>query len=145
MASGILVTHHNHHARSYPTTMSIFADILKEATAAATGEAIEQAAVEGFAARSALTEPTDGFTLPLPADGFDYYGYQAAAVQTIIEFRRAIVGYAPGMGKTRIAIASARHHVREEGGKVIVICPPSLRLDPWEREFQGQFPDLRIV
>lgn len=145
MASGILVTHHNHHARSYPTTMSIFVDILKEATAAATGEAIEQAAVEGFAARSALTEPTDGFTLPLPADGFDYYGYQAAAVQTIIEFRRAIVGYAPGMGKTRIAIASARHHVREEGGKVIVICPPSLRLDPWEREFQGQFPDLRIV
>ncbi len=145
MASGILVTHHNHHARSYPTTMSIFADILKEATAAATGEAIEQAAVEGFAARSALTEPTDGFTLPLPADGFDYYGYQAAAVQTIIEFRRAIVGYAPGMGKTRIAIASARHHVREEGGRVIVICPPSLRLDPWEREFQGQFPDLRIV
>lgn len=145
MASGILVSHHNHHARSYPTTMSIFTDILKEATAVASGEASEQATVEGFAARSALTEPTDGFTLPLPADGYDYYGYQSAAVQTIIEFRRAIVGYAPGMGKTRIAIASARHHVREEGGRVIVICPPSLRLDPWEREFQGQFPDLRIV
>lgn len=125
--------------------MSIFATILQEAAAAAAGEAIEQTAVEGFAARSALTEPTDGFTLPLPADGYDYYGYQAAAVQTIIEFRRAIVGYAPGMGKTRIAIASVRHHVREEGGRAIVICPPSLRLDPWEREFQGQFPDLRIA
>lgn len=125
--------------------MSIFTDILKEATAVASGEASEQATVEGFAARSALTEPTDGFVLPLPADGCDYYGYQSAAVQTIIEFRRAIVGYAPGMGKTRIAIASARHHVREEGGRVLVICPPSLRLDPWEREFQGQFPDLRIA
>ena len=121
--------------------MSIFTDILKEATAVRARPASRPPSRASPHARRSPSPPTASCSRSRLTG--DYYGYQSAAVQTIIEVPLAIVGY-PRHGKTRIAIASARHHVR--GGRPGPgHLPAVVRLDPWEREFQGQFPDLRIA
>ena len=123
---------------------SIFDTIRAEAQKVAQATVAQASQLQGFAARSALTQPTDGFTLPPTADGKVFYGYQLAAVQTAILFRRSVVGFAPGMGKTMVALAVANHVATVEGGRTVVVCPPSLRFDPWEREVRAQYPHLQV-
>ena len=68
-------------------------------------------------------------------------GYQMAAVETILKFKRGILGFAPGMGKTPTALTA----IENIGGKTIIIIPPSLAYDPWRKEIERLFPWTKFV
>ena len=75
----------------------------------------------------------------LPAE-ITLRGYQVAAVETILKFRRGILGFAPGMGKTPTALTA----IANLGGKTVVVIPPSLAYDPWKKETARLFPNLKV-
>jgi len=66
-------------------------------------------------------------------------GYQIAAVEAIVKFKRGILGFAPGMGKTPTALTA----IANLDGKTVIVIPPSLTYDPWEKEIKKLFPHLR--
>lgn len=125
-------------------TSTLLANITKTAKAAADAEVGRQAALSGFRPHSDATEPTPGFVLPVAPQGITLYGYQVAAVETILTFRRAILGFAPGMGKTPTAL-TAIAALAAQGQRTIVVVPPSLRIDPWQREAARLFPHLKVA
>lgn len=98
----------------------------------------------GFRAHSDATAPTPGWSLPIAPAGIELYGYQSAAVETILKFRRAIIGFAPGLGKTAVAL-TAIAALAAQGERTVIVVPPSLRVDPWQREAARLFPGLRVA
>lgn len=122
---------------------SLFAAISSAAESTAHAVAAELATQAEFFNYSANTQPTDGFVLPVAPLTISPYGYQTAAVETILKFRKAVLGFAPGMGKTVVAQCVIAAAVAE-GGRALVVVPPSLRIDPWVREFAKEFPHLRV-
>jgi SNF2 family DNA or RNA helicase len=125
---------------------SLFDSILSEAATVATlpvpvNSDSDRPEFRDFSDRQ---EPSAGF-LPqaiTPAT-LQPHGYQWAAVESALLFRRTVVGFEPGMGKTLIAMTVTANLVAE-GRKVVVVVPPTLRIDPWERGFAAQYPDLRV-
>jgi SWI/SNF-related matrix-associated actin-dependent regulator 1 of chromatin subfamily A len=67
-------------------------------------------------------------------------GYQMAAVETILKFRRGILGFAPGMGKTPTALTA----IANLGGRTVIVIPPSLAYDPWKKEIEKLFPQIKF-
>lgn len=67
-------------------------------------------------------------------------GYQMAAVETILTFRRGILGFSPGMGKTPTALTA----IANLGGRTIIVIPPSLAYDPWKKEIEKLFPQIKF-
>ena len=67
-------------------------------------------------------------------------GYQMAAVETILKFRRGILGFAPGMGKTPTALTA----IANIGGRTLIVIPPSLAYDPWKKEIEKLFPQIKF-
>jgi superfamily II DNA or RNA helicase len=67
-------------------------------------------------------------------------GYQMAAVETILKFRRGILGFAPGMGKTPTALTV----IANLGGRTVIVIPPSLAYDPWKKEIEKLFPQIKF-
>lgn len=129
------------------TTSSLFDTILSEATvvgAAAPEPATSTEALD-FLPFSDRLAPSDGFfpQAIVPATKVPY-GYQWAAVETALTFGRVIIGFEPGMGKTLVAMTAAAN-LAAQGRKVLVVCPPSLRIDPWDREFALEFPHLNVT
>lgn len=122
---------------------SFFSNLTKIADEAAKAEAADQALLAEFRSHSDATQPTEGFSLPVAPAGITLYGYQEAAVETILKFRSVILGFAPGMGKTPTAL-TAIAALAAEGKRSIVVVPPSLRVDPWKREAARFFPNLRV-
>lgn len=101
----------------------------------------EKSAVEqedNFASRSALIE-TDWRPEIAPLD-LSLRGYQLAATETILQYRRGILGLQPGLGKTICALTA----VANDGGKTVAVVPPSLKMI-WEMEAARCFPGLRVV
>jgi superfamily II DNA or RNA helicase len=125
-------------------TSSFLTNITKIAEDAALRAAADLGLRAGFPERSGATEPSPGFVLPVEPQGITLYGFQAAAVETILTFRRAILGFAPGMGKTPTALAAIAA-LAAKGQRSIVVVPPSLRIDPWAREAARLFPGLRVA
>lgn len=129
-------------------TVSIFDSILAQATAGATTGTTEnayEALLNEFGPFNGDTrEPSEGFVLPVAPLTKSLYTYQEAAVETILNHRRVLLGLQPGMGKTAImqAVAAA---VVATGGKVLVTTPPSLRVSPWAEEFAADYPHLTIA
>lgn len=121
---------------------SIFDQILTAAESGATAGAAEHAAPVGF--DGTRTEPSARFVLPVAPATKVLYGYQAAAVETILQHRRVLLGLQPGLGKTVIlqSVAAAQ---AAEGGRTLVVVPPSLRTSPWAQDFAADFPHLRVA
>lgn len=88
--------------------------------------------------------PSEGWTLPVAPATKTLFPFQAAAVEAILTHRRVVIGHAPGMGKTAMAQAATAAIVAE-GGRVMVVVPPSLRVDPWADEFAADYPHLRVI
>lgn len=126
------------------TANDLFTAIQQQATATALNVASEQALSATFRERSEAMDPTEGFVLPVSPATKTLRGYQTAAVETCLTHRKAIIGFSPGMGKTVVAQAVAAA-VALDGGRTVVVCPPSLRVDPWVREFAKDFPQLNVV
>lgn len=91
---------------------------------------------DGFFEYSGRTD-TDWVADKLPAE-ITLRGYQMAAVETILKFKRGILGFEPGMGKTPTALTA----IANTAGKAIVVIPPSLTYDPWTKEIKKLFPNL---
>lgn len=88
--------------------------------------------------------PTEGFVLPVAPATKTLYAYQQAAVETILEHRRVLLGLQPGLGKTAIiqAVVAAE---AAQGRRSLVIVPPSLRISPWAQEFAVDYPHLSVA
>jgi SWI/SNF-related matrix-associated actin-dependent regulator 1 of chromatin subfamily A len=88
--------------------------------------------------------PSRCFVLPVSPLTKKPYNYQLAAVETILTHKRVLLGFQPGMGKTLIlqAVTAA---VAAEGGKTLVVVPPSLRISPWAEDFAADFPGLSVA
>jgi SWI/SNF-related matrix-associated actin-dependent regulator 1 of chromatin subfamily A len=94
---------------------------------------------DGFLPYSDKQE-TDFVPISLPQE-ITLRGYQMAAVETILKFKRGILGFAPGMGKTPTALTA----IENLGGKTVIIIPPSLAYDPWKKEIEKLFPWTNFV
>ncbi len=90
---------------------------------------------DGFVDFSSRTT-TDFVPEMLPAE-IELRGYQLAAVETILQFKRGILGFAPGMGKTPTALTAIAN---KKSSKTVIVIPPSLAYDPWEKELRRLFP-----
>ncbi|TXH53631.1 MAG: DEAD/DEAH box helicase [Desulfurellales bacterium] len=88
-------------------------------------------------------QPSESFALNVEPETKELYQYQLAAIETIIEHRRVILGMQPGMGKTAIMQAVAAD-AAARGEKSLVIVPPTLRL-MWQREFETDYPELAVA
>lgn len=121
---------------------SIFDQILKAAESGAASGAAEHAAPADF--DGTRTEPSPDFVLPVAPATKSLYGYQQAAVETILQHRRVLLGLQPGLGKTAImqAVSAA---LAAEGRRTLVIVPPSLRVSPWAQEYAADYPHLRVA
>lgn len=84
---------------------------------------------------------TDFVPEVLPAE-ITLRGYQIAAVETILEFKRGILGFAPGMGKTPTALTAIAN---KPASKTVIVIPPSLAYDPWEKELRRLFPWINFA
>ena len=89
------------------------------------------------------TAPTDGFQLACEPMTKIPYSYQLAAVETILHFRRVILGLQPGMGKTLCMQAVAADEALW-GRRSLFIVPPSLSVSPWDEEFRLDYPHLNV-
>ena len=125
-------------------TSTLLANIAKTAETAALRAAADLDLRADFRAHSDAIAPTPGYRLPVSPQGITLYGYQAAAVETILTFRRAIIGFAPGMGKTPTALTAVAA-LADQGQRTVIVVPPSLRVDPWQREAARLFPGLRVA
>lgn len=92
----------------------------------------------GFYDRSALVETT--WVPELAPKDIDLRGYQRAAVETILQYNKGILGFAPGLGKTVIALTA----IANRGGKTVAVVPPSLKMI-WQMEAERCFPHLKVV
>ena len=127
-------------------------DILAQINAIAETAALEVASevvrendrIANFRPRSDATQASPGWKLPVAPEGIDLYGYQKAAVETILEHHNVVLGLEPGMGKTIVAL-SAVAALAAKGHRTLVIVPPSLRVDPWQRDAAKRFPHLRVA
>lgn len=126
------------------TALSFLKNIEKVAHEVALQTSADMAVREGFRDYSHRIDPTPGWTLPIAPQGMTLYGYQAAAVETILLHKRAVLGFDPGMGKTPVALAAIAA-LAQQGQRTLVVVPPSLRVDPWQREAARQYPNLRVA
>lgn len=129
-----------------PVTTNIFDLIQAEAAAPApvAPVVVLDPLNPAFPFNGGRTEPTPGFVLPVAPKTKTLYDYQLAAVESILEHKRAILGYQPGMGKTAIMQASAAALVAQ-GARVIVCVPPALRISPWAEEFAADYSHLNVT
>lgn len=93
---------------------------------------------DGFEPYSNRAE-TD-FVPDILPDKITLRGYQVAAVETILKFRRGILGFSPGMGKTPTALTA----IANLGGRTVIVIPPSLAYDPWKKEIEKLFPQMKF-
>jgi RecA/RadA recombinase len=127
------------------STTSLFDTITSEAAIVAAAPVVTATATGdlNFSDYSDRREPSAGFLPQLvrPATK-DPHGYQWAAVESILLHGKAVVGFEPGMGKTLVAMTAVANLVAQ-GRKAVICVPPSLRIDPWERGFALDFPEVR--
>ena len=126
-------------------------------TSSVVAQRVEAAArADRFAGRSALKAPTgdflsadkqaalDAVVADLAARGVTPRGYQHAAIETLVECSRGVLGYAPGLGKTFIALAAWEVLQRTGAtGSLLVVCPPHLRIN-WTEEVTKWFPGRTV-
>lgn len=93
---------------------------------------------DGFGERSSLTDTE--WHPAIPPKEINLRGYQRAAAETIIKYKRGILGFAPGLGKTVIALTA----IANSGTKTVCVVPPSLVM-VWEMEAARCFPNLEVV
>lgn len=125
-----------------------FADIFAAAETIKVQDEVQVQRIADFATRSHAAQPSPGWEPPVPPATLVPHGYQAAAVETVLSYRRALLGFAPGMGKTLVAQMVAAAEVeanRVLGARILVVCPPTLRIDPWADEFRRQFPSVTVA
>lgn len=122
--------------------MSFFATLEAQVLQHVAGAADLTNTAEQFRAHSDAIEPSAGWVLPVAPEGITLHGYQAAAVETLLRFDGGIVGFAPGMGKTAVALSAAAAWA-EQGKRSVVVVPPSLRVD-WARAAARFFPGLKV-
>jgi len=127
-----------------PTT-NIFDTILQAASAppAAPTPGLALAAPAGSPFDGTRTQPSAGFVLPVAPATKNLFGYQAAAVESILAHSRVILGFQPGMGKTAI-MSSAIAALAAQGKRTIMVVPPANRISPWAEDFSADFPGLRV-
>lgn len=124
---------------------SIFDNIQQAATTAATDAAEERERWEEFVNYSGQVDPSPEFVFAAQPATLKPRGFQLAAAEAVLRFGRGVIGFAPGMGKTLPAqIVAACAHA-EHGHRTVAIVPPTLRIDPWVREFAKEFPNLTIA
>lgn len=125
--------------------MSIFDSITEAVEEAATDAVIEREKWEDFDLFSGNVEPSEDFVFAVTPETIKPRGFQLAAAEAVLRFGRGVIGFAPGMGKTLPAqlVAAERHAAT--GARTVAIVPPTLRLDPWVREFNKEFPSLKVV
>ena len=122
--------------------MNIFNTITQ---AAATAPAFVPAPASAVAFNGAVLEPSPGWQPAVTATTKTLKGYQAAAVETILDIHpRVVLGYEPGMGKTLIMQTVSANQVAR-GVRVINIVPPSLRVSPWAEDYASDFPGLSVT
>ena len=91
-----------------------------------------------------VTTPSEGFVLPVAPATKTLYAYQQAAVESILNQRRVLLGLQPGLGKTAIMQAAAAA-LAAEGKRSVIVVPPWLRISPWANEFAIDFPHLSVA
>ena len=123
--------------------MNIFDNILTAASEGAAQGAVEHARATTTFDGTRIT-PSEGFALTVEPATKSLYQYQLAAVETIIEHRRVLLGLQPGLGKTAIIQAVVAHEAAL-GKRSLVIVPPSLRISPWANEFAADYPHLNVA
>jgi SWI/SNF-related matrix-associated actin-dependent regulator 1 of chromatin subfamily A len=116
--------------------MSIFDNILS--AAAESPEPVPTATFDGE-----RLAPSADFVLPVAPATKTLYAYQLAAVESILTQRRVLLGLQPGLGKTAI-IQAVCASVVADGGKAVVVVPPSLKISPWANEFAVDYPHLNV-
>ena len=122
--------------------MSFFATLEQQVQNHVAVAATKTDRAEAFRAHSDAVAPTAGWVLPVAPQGITLHSYQAAAVETLIEFDGGILGFAPGMGKTAVALAAAAAWAAQ-GKRSVIVVPPSLRVD-WARAAARFFPHLTV-
>lgn len=97
-----------------------------------------------FRDHSDATEPSADWVSPRTPEGIALYGFQDAAVETAYKYRKALIGFAPGMGKTPTALTALANEVYQGRSCNVVVVPPALRL-MWAAEAERFFPDLTVT
>ena len=87
----------------------------------------------------------DAVVADLAARGTDLRGYQHAAVETALSYRRVVLGFAPGLGKT-LTVTTAWAAAKAAGatGTLLVVCPPHLRPN-WVGDAAKHHPGLSVT
>ncbi len=63
--------------------------------------------------------------------------YQEKGANYLITFRRAVLNYSIGLGKTATAIAACKTIMeREPGGRFLIVCPSSNKFTVWRNELE---------
>lgn len=111
---------------------------LEELSALISGLSKVVPAIKPDATLTALSSAKDG---ECPVDlAQPLFPFQRAGVAYAIKQKRVIIGDEMGLGKTPQGIAVAVH-AHNEGYKVLVVVPPSLRIN-WQRSFAMFAPQL---
>lgn len=91
-------------------------------------------ALEAKVITSTSHAPLGKYSLPCP-DGLEYFPFQAAGAEFIIDNDRCFVGDEPGLGKTVQAIAAINYWYQSGSPKILVITRASLKLN-WAYELR---------
>lgn len=141
--------------------MSIFSALssttLADGSTEAERLAAEVAHAEAFTARSGALAPThdllgadqqaalNGVIDALAVRGTTLRGYQHAAVETALHYRRVVLGFAPGLGKTlTVTTAWAAERAAGATGSLLVVCPPHL-VPNWVGDVAKHHPALTVT
>jgi SNF2 family DNA or RNA helicase len=74
--------------------------------------------------------------IPLSQLKFPLQDYQKKGVNFLIIFRRGILNFSIGLGKTCIAIAAAKTILDKYPGRFLIVCPSSIKYSIWEKEIK---------
>lgn len=82
--------------------------------------------------------------IPLESTALPLSDYQIEGVQFALQHRGVLIGDEMGVGKTPQGVAIALSAVRAGSSPVLVVVPPSMRLQ-WMREFTRFAPSLKVA
>jgi superfamily II DNA or RNA helicase len=80
--------------------------------------------------------------LDTAVEQYGLYDFQREGVAHLMSRTGALLADDMGLGKTRQAIVAA--HLAAKGGRILVACPASLRIN-WSREIKGCLPEALIA
>jgi hypothetical protein len=86
--------------------------------------------------------PVDDAALASAAKQYGLYDFQADGVRHLLGNSSALLGDDMGLGKSRQAVVAA--HLAAGEGRVLVVCPASLRIN-WEREVLAVLPGQLVA